>query len=83
MPGRAGSTVIGLATWFTMTESSPKPGTQDGLAFERPLTDLQQKIAELRKLNSGSHLELAGEIELLEERLRRQTAEVYAQLSPW
>ncbi|MBL9076062.1 MAG: acetyl-CoA carboxylase carboxyltransferase subunit alpha [Planctomycetes bacterium] len=66
-----------------MTEPSAKPPVQDGLAFERPLSDLQTKIAELRKLNSGSHLELTGEIELLEERLRRQTAEVYAQLSPW
>jgi len=66
-----------------MTEPSAKPPVQDGLAFERPLNELQTKIAELRKLNSGSHLELSGEIELLEDRLRRQTAEVYAQLSPW
>lgn len=66
-----------------MTESSAKPAAQDGLAFERPLTDLQTKIDELRKLNSGSHLELSSEIQLLEDRLRRQTAEVYAQLSPW
>ncbi|HLO77345.1 MAG TPA: acetyl-CoA carboxylase carboxyltransferase subunit alpha [Magnetospirillum sp.] len=56
---------------------------QDGLAFERQLNELQAKIAELRKLNTGSHLELTGEIALLEERLRKQTAEVYAQLSPW
>lgn len=66
-----------------MSEPSGKPAVQDGLAFERPLSDLQTKIAELKKLNSGSHLELSGEIELLEDRLRRQTAEVYAQLSPW
>lgn len=66
-----------------MTEQPAKPIVQDGLAFERPLSDLQTKIAELRKLNSGSHLELQGEIELLEDRLRRQTADVYAQLSPW
>ena len=66
-----------------MTEQPAKPAVQDGLAFERALSDLQTKIAELRKLNSGSHLELAGEIELLEDRLRHQTAEVYAQLSPW
>ncbi len=66
-----------------MTEPSAKPLVQDGLAFERPLSELQTKIAELRKLNSGSHLELSGEIELLEDRLRRQTADVYAQLSPW
>ncbi|MBM4062482.1 MAG: acetyl-CoA carboxylase carboxyltransferase subunit alpha [Planctomycetes bacterium] len=66
-----------------MSEPSARPAAQDGLAFERPLNELQTKIAELRKLNSGSHLELAGEIDLLEDRLRRQTAEVYAQLSPW
>jgi acetyl-CoA carboxylase carboxyl transferase subunit alpha len=66
-----------------MSEPSQRPAVQDGLAFERPLTDLQTKIDELRKLNSGSHLELSSEIELLEDRLRRQTADVYAQLSPW
>ncbi|MFN3244890.1 MAG: acetyl-CoA carboxylase carboxyltransferase subunit alpha [Planctomycetota bacterium] len=66
-----------------MSDSSTKPAVQDGLAFERPLTDLQTKIDELRSLNSGSHLELQGEIELLEERLKRQTEEVYAGLSPW
>ncbi|MCA8973511.1 MAG: acetyl-CoA carboxylase carboxyl transferase subunit alpha, partial [Planctomycetes bacterium] len=66
-----------------MTESSTRPAVQDGLAFERPLNDLQTKIDELRRLSSGSHLELAGEIQLLEERLAKQTAEVYAGLSPW
>lgn len=66
-----------------MSETPAKIGMQDGLAFERQLNELQAKIAELRKLNTGSHLELTGEIALLEERLRKQTAEVYAQLSPW
>ena len=45
------------------------PGRGVVLAFERPLNDLQTKIDELRRLSSGSHLELAGEIQLLEERL--------------
>jgi acetyl-CoA carboxylase carboxyl transferase subunit alpha len=66
-----------------MTDANPKSAMQDGLAFERPLMELQGKIDELRKLNTGSQLELTGEIELLEERLRKQTAEVYGQLSPW
>jgi len=66
-----------------MSESSTKTAVQDGLAFERPLNDLQTKIDELRRLNSGSHLELQGEIELLEDRLKRQTQEVYEGLSPW
>jgi acetyl-CoA carboxylase carboxyl transferase subunit alpha len=66
-----------------MSEVAAKPVVQDGLAFERPLLELEQKIQELRKLASGTHLELAGEIQGLEDRLRRQAAEVYAQLSPW
>ena len=66
-----------------MTEASAKPAATDGLAFERPLLELEQKIQELRKLASGTHLELAGEIQGLEDRLRRQAAEVYAQLSAW
>ncbi len=66
-----------------MSNSSTKLAVQGGLAFERPLIDLQTKIDELRSLNTGSHLELQGEIELLEDRLKRQTAEVYAGLSPW
>ena len=66
-----------------MSESSTKPAVQDGLAFERPLNDLQTKIEELRSLSSGSHLELKGEIQLLEDRLKKQTEEVYAGLSPW
>jgi acetyl-CoA carboxylase carboxyl transferase subunit alpha len=66
-----------------MSEPAAKPLAQDGLAFERPLIELQTKIEELRRLNTGSHLDLSGEIRSLEERLRMQTAEVYSQLSPW
>jgi len=66
-----------------MTDASAKPTAHDGLAFERPLKDLQAKIAELRNLSQGSHLDLAEEISVLEERLQKQTAEVYSQLSPW
>ena len=66
-----------------MTDASAKPTAHDGLAFERPLKELQAKIDELRSLSSGSHLDLADEIATLEERLQKQTAEVYAQLSPW
>ena len=65
-----------------MSDSSTKPAVQDGLAFERPLNDLQTKIDELRGLNSDSHLELQGEIELLEERLKRQTEDCLLYTSP-
>lgn len=66
-----------------MSEAAPRSPVPDALAFERPLLELEQKIKELRSLASGTHLELAEEITSLEDRLRRQTAEVYSQLSPW
>ena len=56
---------------------------QTGLAFERPLLEMEQKIEELKRLAQTTHLDLTGEILALEERLRTQTAEVYAGLSPW
>ena len=66
-----------------MSDSGTPSPVPDGLAFERPLLELENKIAELRRLATGTHLELAGEIEGLEERLKRQTQEVYEQLSAW
>lgn len=68
-----------------MSESTaPKASSlTDGLAFERPLLEMEQKIQELRKLSQTTHLDLNGEIRAIEERLRKQTAEVYAGLSPW
>ena len=69
-----------------LSESTPAKTSDrlaDGLAFERPLLELQQKIQELRKLAQTTHLDLQGEVQVLEERLRHQTQEVYAGLTPW
>jgi acetyl-CoA carboxylase carboxyl transferase subunit alpha len=68
-----------------VTDSIQKPAdnSKSGLAFERPLLEMEQKIEELRRLAQGTHLDLSGEIVALEERLRKQTAEVYANLSAW
>jgi len=67
-----------------VAESNAKsPGLADGLAFERPLLEMEQKIQELKGLALTTHLDVHGEVVALEERLRRQTAEVYDQLSAW
>ncbi|MGE0144663.1 MAG: acetyl-CoA carboxylase carboxyltransferase subunit alpha [Planctomycetota bacterium] len=65
-----------------MTETKTSE-VQTGLAFERPLLEMEQKIAELWRLAQTTHLDLSGEIAALEERLRNQTAEVYGHLGPW
>ncbi len=85
-PRRGSALACGRGFWIVfpaMSDSAPRSPVPDALAFERPLLELEQKIRELRSLASGTHLELAGEIKSLEERLQRQTAEVYSQLSPW
>ena len=56
---------------------------QAGLAFERPLLALEQKIQELRSLAVNTHLDLGAEVVKLEERLEKQTEEVYSKLTPW
>jgi acetyl-CoA carboxylase carboxyl transferase subunit alpha len=56
---------------------------KDGLAFERPLLNLEQKIEELKRLAVNTHLDLNGEVVALADRLRRQTAQVYCDLSAW
>jgi acetyl-CoA carboxylase carboxyl transferase subunit alpha len=56
---------------------------QAGLAFERPLLALEQKIQELRSLALTTHLDLSGEVVKLEERLHKQTTDVYSKLTPW
>ncbi|MEY3162803.1 MAG: hypothetical protein RIT25_2798, partial [Planctomycetota bacterium] len=66
-----------------MSTQPARTSIQDGLAFERPLLEMAQRIEELKKLASSTHLDLGGEIHGLEERLRKQTQEVYAQLTPW
>ncbi len=66
-----------------MSTQPARTSIQDGLAFERPLLEMAQRIEELKKLASSTHLDLGGEIQGLEDRLRKQTQEVYAQLTPW
>ncbi len=67
-----------------MAETNLKAsGIADGLAFERPLLEMEQKIHELKGLAATTHLDVHGEVVALEERLRKQTAEVYDQLSAW
>lgn len=68
-----------------MSDSNAKTSEyiQAGLAFERPLLALEQKIQELRSLAVNTHLDLGAEVVKLEERLEKQTEEVYSNLTPW
>lgn len=54
------------------------------LDFEKPISDLEGKILELRKLAAEDEsVDTADEISRLEARARDATADIYSRLNPW
>ncbi|HZR35647.1 MAG TPA: acetyl-CoA carboxylase carboxyltransferase subunit alpha [Nevskia sp.] len=53
------------------------------LDFEQPIADLEKKIEELRFMTGGSELNLTEEISRLEARIKEQSQQIFANLSPW
>jgi acetyl-CoA carboxylase carboxyl transferase subunit alpha len=53
------------------------------LEFEKPISELEGKVKELRHLNNGSDLDLADEIARLETRAEKLLRQTYAKLTPW
>ncbi|MBO8156462.1 MAG: acetyl-CoA carboxylase carboxyl transferase subunit alpha [Bacillaceae bacterium] len=53
------------------------------LPFEKPVVELKEKIAELKKFTSDSEIDLTDEITRLESRLEKLEAEVYGNMQPW
>ena len=55
----------------------------NGLDFEKPILELELKIAELKALASDGSIELSEEIKQLEARLEKVRREVFESLTPW
>lgn len=53
------------------------------MEFERPLIELEHKLAELRRLDLAENTELSAEIEALDAEIRQLHHETYKHLSPW
>ena len=53
------------------------------LDFERPVIELEKKIAEMRAYSVEENVELADEIKRLESRLQKLMQETYSKLSRW
>ncbi|SHJ54659.1 acetyl-CoA carboxylase carboxyltransferase subunit alpha [Desulfofundulus thermosubterraneus] len=51
--------------------------------FERPIIELEEKIAELQRFAREKDIDLSNEIENLEKRARELKQTIYGQLSPW
>ncbi|WP_181349825.1 acetyl-CoA carboxylase carboxyl transferase subunit alpha [Thalassobacillus sp. CUG 92003] len=53
------------------------------LDFEKPVVELREKIAELKRLTKESDMDLNDEIATLETRLEKLEEDVYDRLRPW
>lgn len=53
------------------------------LDFEKPVVNLREKIAELKKITQDSEMDLTDEISTLEERLKVLEDDIYGNLKPW
>ncbi|MDA8212781.1 MAG: acetyl-CoA carboxylase carboxyltransferase subunit alpha [Clostridia bacterium] len=53
------------------------------LEFEKPLVELEAKIAELRKFSEEKGINLASEIQTLEQKAQRLKEEIYQNLNRW
>ncbi len=53
------------------------------LDFEKPVSDLEGQIQELRRLETADSVSVADEIATLEGKARDQLASLYAKLTPW
>jgi len=53
------------------------------LEFEKPIADLEGKIAELRHLPNSGDVDIADEVMRLQDKVDKQIRATYAKLSPW
>ncbi|WP_407351932.1 acetyl-CoA carboxylase carboxyltransferase subunit alpha [Luteimonas sp. R10] len=53
------------------------------LDFEQPIADLEGKIQELRQASTGPAVNIDAEIHALQDKLRKRTAQIFRDLSPW
>ncbi|MFM1815914.1 MAG: Acetyl-coenzyme carboxylase carboxyl transferase subunit alpha, partial [Pseudomonadota bacterium] len=59
-------------------------GIRTYLVFEKPIAELESKVAELQQLSaSDSSVSIKDEISKLEEKARQALVDTYAKLTPW
>ncbi len=53
------------------------------LDFEQPIADLETKIQELRHASNAPAVNIDAEVHALQDKLRRRTATIFRDLTPW
>lgn len=54
-----------------------------GLDFEKPITELEKKIQELKNFTENKKIDLSSEVKHLEEKLDGLKKDIYSNLTPW
>lgn len=57
--------------------------TRNGLDFEAPILELENKIEELRSFSQSTQVDLSDQIEQLLERCNEKKRAIFAKLTPW
>ncbi|MCK4647931.1 acetyl-CoA carboxylase carboxyl transferase subunit alpha, partial [bacterium] len=55
----------------------------EDLDFERPILELEKKIAELKSFTSDESIDFTAEISRLEKKLKKVKKEIFSNLTPW
>lgn len=53
------------------------------LEFERPVSELENQIRELKQQTSGKNIDISHEIEALQAKVNLMLEDIYTKLSPW
>jgi acetyl-CoA carboxylase carboxyl transferase subunit alpha len=64
--------------WFKLLTMNP-----NYLDFEQPIADLEIKIQELRHASNGPAVNIDAEVHALQDKLRKRTAMIFRDLTPW
>jgi acetyl-CoA carboxylase carboxyl transferase subunit alpha len=57
--------------------------TASGMAFERPIREIESQLAELEEISGRTNLDLSSEIAALKERLAEEIRKTYSHLTAW
>lgn len=63
--------------------TNPNKSTQPIIDFEKPISELENKIEDMRRFTSSENFEFKEEIIKLEKKLSKLKKEVYSSITPW
>ena len=65
------------------SRARPEPPMTTYLDFEKPIAELESKIAELRHLPNSADVDIADEVMRLQDKVQKLLRQTYAKLTPW